>query len=93
MRALPGENETSSQVASSYADILTFGLPDTYLNDFVGQVEALTPAQVEAAGVELVHPQALTWIVVGDLSVIEAGVRKLDLGEVRVLDTDGRILR
>ncbi|HVW71301.1 MAG TPA: pitrilysin family protein [Steroidobacteraceae bacterium] len=93
VRALPGENETSSQVASSYADILTYGLPDTYLNDFVGQVEALTPAQVEAAGVELVHPQALTWIVVGDLSVIEDGVRKLDLGEVRVLDTDGHVLR
>jgi zinc protease len=93
VRALPGENETSSQVAASYADILTYGLPDSYLNDFVGEVEALTPPQVLAAGAELVHPEALTWIVVGDLSVIEANVRKLDIGDIKVLDTDGHVLR
>ena len=40
-----------------------------------------------------VHPEALTWIVVGDLSVIETNVRKLDIGEVKVLDTDGHVLR
>jgi hypothetical protein len=40
----------------------------------------------------LVHPEALTWIVVGDLATIEANVRALDLGEVTVLDTDGRIV-
>jgi len=89
-RALPGKNETSSQVASSYTDILTYGLPDNYLNDFVGEVEALAPVQLQAAAAELVHPEALTWIVVGDRSSIEASVRKLDMGEVKVLDTDGR---
>jgi zinc protease len=93
VRALPGRNETTTEVAGSYADILTFGLPDTYLNDFVGEVEALSPAQLQAAGAELVHPEALTWIVVGDLSVIETNVRKLDLGEVKVLDLDGHVLR
>ena len=93
VRSLPGDNETSSQVASSYADILTYGLPDTYLNDFVGEVEALTPQQLQAAGTELVHPEGLTWIIVGDLATIEANVRALDLGEVKVLDTDGHVLR
>jgi zinc protease len=93
VRALPGQNETLSQLASSYADILTYGLPDNYLNNLVGEVEALTPAQLQAAGAELVHPQALTWIVVGDLSVIEANVRALQLGEVHVLDTDGHAVR
>jgi zinc protease len=93
VRALPGRNETLSQVAGSYADILTYGLPDNYLNNLVGEIEALTPTQLQAAGAELVHPQALTWIVVGDLSVIEASVRALQLGEVRVLDTDGHIVR
>jgi hypothetical protein len=36
---------------------------------------------------------ALTWVVVGDLAVIEPGIRKLDWGEVRVLDADGTVLR
>ncbi|MDB6044493.1 MAG: insulinase family protein [Gammaproteobacteria bacterium] len=93
VRALPGSNETSSEVASSFADILTYGLPDSYLNDFVGEVEALSPSQLQAAASALVHPDALTWFVVGDLSSIEANVRKLDMGTVKVLDADGNVLR
>jgi zinc protease len=93
VRSLPGENETASQVANSYVDILTYGLPDSYLNNYVGEVEALTPQQLQAAASELVHPEALTWIIVGDLAVIETSVRALDLGEIKVLDTDGHVLR
>ena len=93
VRSLPGANETVSQVADSFADILTYGLPDSYFNDLVGEVQALTAPQLQAAAAELVHPEALTWMVVGDLAVIEASVRKLDIGEVKVLDTDGHILR
>jgi hypothetical protein len=56
-------------------------------------VRASPPTKdLQAAGAELVHPEALTWIVVGDLSAIETNVRKLDLGEVKVLDTDGHVL-
>src|SRR5581483_4179145 len=93
VRALPGRNETTGQVAASYADILTYGLPDDYLNNFVGEVQSLTPAQLAAASTDLVHPEALTWIVVGDLSVIEPSVRNVEIGEVKVLDTDGHIVR
>ena len=93
VRSLPGDNETAAQVARSYADILTYDLPDSYFNDFVGEVQALTPPQLQAATTELVHPDNLTWVVVGDLAAIESSVRKLDIGEVKVLDTDGHILR
>jgi zinc protease len=93
VRALPGKNETAGEVAASYADILTYGLPDNYLNEFVGAVEALTPQQLQAAGTELVHPEHLTWIVVGDLAAIEPSVRKLSIGDVQVLDADGNVLR
>jgi len=90
---LPGSNETSREVASSYADILTYGLPDSYLNEFVGKVDALSAADLQTAATRLIHPDALTWVVVGDLAVIEAPIRKLGLGEVKVLDTDGAVLR
>ena len=90
---LPGSNETSREVASSYADILTFGLPDTYLNDYVDKVDALNATDLQAAAGKLIHPDALTWVVVGDLAAIEAPIRKLDLGEVKVLDADGTVLR
>ena len=35
-------------------------------------------------------PNALTWVVVGDLKQIEAPVRALNLGEVTVIDASGK---
>lgn len=89
VRSLPGENETSSDIAGSYATILSYGLPDSYWNDYVANTEALDLATVNAAIKRLVHPDALTWIVVGDLDKIEAPIRALGWGEVTVLDADG----
>ena len=91
--ALPGSNETAGEVAGSYTDVITYKLSDNYWNDYVGEVSALTPAQLNAAAARLVQPDAMTWVVIGDLAKIEAGVRKLGLGEVKVLDTDGKIIR
>lgn len=91
--SLPGDNETASEVATTYLAILQYGLPDSYYNDFVPKVRALTLADTDAAMKKLVQPDALTWIIVGDLAKIEAPLRKLKLGEVKVLDADGKVLR
>jgi zinc protease len=88
--ALPGSNETSSEIAGSYGEIVTFGLKDSYWNDFVGDLNALTPAMVNESSGRLIHPESLTWVIVGDLSKIEKPVRALNFGEVTVLDTDGK---
>jgi len=90
---LPGNNETVAEVLSSYANVLFFGLPDNYWNDYVDKVRALTPAQFNEAYSRLIDTKATTWLVVGDLEKIEAKVRALNLGEVKVLDPDGRVLR
>jgi predicted Zn-dependent peptidase len=38
-------------------------------------------------------PTALTWVVIGDLRKIEAPIRALGLGDVKVTDADGKVLR
>lgn len=91
--SLPGENETTGEVAGSYTHILTYGLPDNYFNTLVDEVNALTPPQLDKAAARMIHPDALTWVIVGDLSKIEEPVRKLGFGEVQVLDTEGRKIR
>lgn len=90
---LPGDNETNTEVAGSYLNILQFGLKDSYYNDLIPTVQTMTTAQVNAAAQRLIHPDALTWVIVGDLSKIEAPIRALKLGEVQVLDVDGKGLR
>jgi zinc protease len=90
--ALPGKNETSDEIADSYGEIVTYGLKDSYWNDYVGDLTALTPAEVNASAGKLIHPDALTWLVVGDLSKIEKPVRALNFGEVTIVDTDGKVV-
>ena len=87
--SLPGENETTGEVAKSFGAVLSFGLSDGYWNDYVTQVNALTQPTVDAAAKRLVQPQALTWIVVGDLAKIEEKVRTLKLCDIKKLDTNG----
>jgi hypothetical protein len=48
----------------------------------------MTPEQVKAAAATL-DPNALTWVVVGDLSKIEQPIRALNLGDVTVVDANG----
>ena len=93
VRSLPGENETVAEIAGSYMMVLANGLPDSYWNDYVDDVEKIDTAQANAAARRLVHPQALTWILVGDLSKIEQPIRALNWADVQVLDADGQPLR
>ena len=93
VRALPGNFESVGEVAGAVSHLIEFGLPDDYWNSYVPRVEALDAAQLKLAAAKLVKPEQLTWVVVGDLSKIEAPLRALKLGEVRVLDTDGKLVR
>ena len=89
---MPGNNETSDEIANSYSEIVAFGLKDSYWNDFAGNLMGLTPVNVSAVAGRLIHPDAITWVVVGDLAKIEKPVRALNFGEVTILDSDGKVV-
>jgi predicted Zn-dependent peptidase len=93
VRALSGRYETNAAVASAIAEMIVFDRPDDYVRTLKARIEAQTDAAVQAAAREALDPARLTWIVVGDLGVIERPIRELGFGEVRVLDADGRTVR
>jgi zinc protease len=86
---LPGSWETNAAVAFSIGDMVRFGLPDDYYETYSKKVRALTLSDLAEAAKIVVHPSNLTWVVVGDRSKIESGIRELNFGEVRFLDSDG----
>ncbi|HEU0154171.1 MAG TPA: pitrilysin family protein [Arenimonas sp.] len=88
IRSLPGSYETANAVLGAIGGIVRYDRADDYVVQRAAKIESLTPAVVQAAA-SAIQPQALTWVVVGDLSKIEAGVRALNLGEVHVVDADG----
>jgi zinc protease len=87
---LPGSWETMSALAGSIGNIVTFGLDDRYYDTFAEKVRAQTVESVTAVAGEVMHPSQLIWVVVGDRSKIEPGLRELKLGEIRLIDTDGK---
>jgi zinc protease len=87
---LPGSWETMDALAGAIVDIVSFGLDDRYYDTFADKVRAQTIPSVTAAAAEVVHPDKLVWVVVGDRSKIEPGLRELNLGEIRLIDSDGK---
>ena len=49
-----------------------------------------TDAQVNAAAKKFVVPDRFVWVVIGDRAKVEAGIKALNLGDVVLLDADGR---
>ncbi|MFO1473113.1 MAG: pitrilysin family protein [Lysobacterales bacterium] len=89
IRGQPGAYETANAVMGTIGGIVRYDRPDDWVTRRNAEVEALTPEQVNAAARTL-DANTLTWVVVGDLSKIEAGIRALDIGPVQVIDADGK---
>lgn len=90
--SLPGSRETQQAVGDSINELVQFGLPDDYYETYAGKVRALKPADVAAAAKVIVHPDNLIWVIVGDRSKIETGVKELNFGELHYLGPDGKPL-
>src|SRR5690606_25413044 len=86
---LAGQWETSSAVASSIAEIVNFGLPDDFYETYAERVRALETANVQKAANDVLQPDRLVWVIVGDRAKIEASIRALDFGPIQMLDADG----
>lgn len=90
VRSLPGAYETIGAVQSAVRGILQFDRPDNWVATAKQRIEGQTLDAVRAAAQEIIHQDQLTWVIVGDLSKIEAGVRALNIGEVQVVDENGK---
>ncbi|MGH8117324.1 MAG: insulinase family protein, partial [Rhodanobacteraceae bacterium] len=89
IRTLPGEYETARAVLGAMEGIVKYDRPDDYVQTLKARTEGQKDADVEAAAKEVIHPDKLTWVIVGDLAKIGEPVRALNLGDVHVIDADG----
>jgi predicted Zn-dependent peptidase len=62
-----------------------YQLPDGYYNNYVGKVLAVTQQEVMAAANQFVVSDNMLVVIVGDRAKIEAGILKLNLGNVNFL--------
>jgi zinc protease len=86
--SLPGRFETAQAVLESLQANARLGRPDDYAATLKQRYEAVDLENLQAAAEEVVHPDALTWVVIGDRKAIEADLRALRLAEVEFIDAD-----
>ena len=56
-----------------------------YLDTLAEKRNLINLNQVKNASTKYIDPQKWTWIIVGDLSMVEEGIRNLELGEVKII--------
>jgi zinc protease len=90
VRGYAQQFESFSRIAGEVVSLWAVGLPMTELQNETAGVERTTAAAANAAAAKYAAPAGATLLLVGDLATIEQGVRGLNLGEIVILDAEGR---
>lgn len=92
-RSMAGARETKGGVLADMLDSTRYGLPEDYFNTYAQKVNSLKRSDINAIAERILRPEKMIYVVVGDRSQIEKGIRDLNLGEVQVLDADGKAVK
>jgi predicted Zn-dependent peptidase len=84
-RGYPRNFETANQVARSVAQLVLYDLPDTYFEQFMPRVNAISVTDVTHAATRYLDPSRITTLVVGDHAAIADSMDALGLGAPHIL--------
>jgi predicted Zn-dependent peptidase len=87
---LPGNFETTQQIAAALVPVALYGLPLEYYNNYVQSVEAITQADVARVAQQYISPSSLAIVIVGDRKTIEQGLKATNVGPISIRDMAGR---
>ncbi len=88
--SLPGQFETAGAVLGTLQNNHIYDRPDDYIQTLAANYRELNLQQVRNEAQELLRPDQLLWVIVGDRSQIDAGLAELNLGEIQYLNEDGQ---
>jgi zinc protease len=91
--SLPGQWETGAAILDSISELVEFGLPDDYWNNYAAAIRALTPEKVNEAAQNYLRPSDLVIVVVGDRKLIEPKLRDLGFDKVQLVNADGELIQ
>jgi zinc protease len=92
VRGYAQQFESLDRVAGQVQQLWTVGMPMTELEKEPAELQKVSRDAVNAAAEKYATPSKATLLLVGDLSKIEAGIRELKIGEVVVIDAEGKVV-
>jgi len=87
--SIPGSWQTNSGIMWFLHSSIGFNRGIDYPGNYSTIMQKIKLTEAQNAAAKVVKPQNLTWLIVGDRQKIEAGIRELNLGPVKILDADG----
>jgi zinc protease len=87
---LPGNFETTQQIAAALVPVGLYGLPLDYYNNYVQNIEGVTQADVARVAQQYINPGSLAVVIVGDRKTIEAGLKATNVGPIAIRDISGQ---
>ncbi|HYS68691.1 MAG TPA: pitrilysin family protein, partial [Gemmatimonadaceae bacterium] len=87
---LPGNFETTQQIAAALVPVALYGLPLDYYNNYVQNIEAVTQADVARVAQQYINPGSLAIVIVGDRKTIEQALKSTNVGPISIRDIAGQ---
>lgn len=78
----PIRYETTSAIASALANVVIFGLPDTFYDEYRQNIRGVSTADVLKAAQTYVIPEELRVVVVGDPVIVVEPLEKLKFSDI-----------
>ena len=83
--SLPGQLESSSALLSAISELQRQNRPDNYLDKYNERLNSVNVEKLNSAAQQTLHPEKLTWLIVGDKEKIFASVSELDFAEIQTI--------
>ncbi|MDO8501738.1 MAG: pitrilysin family protein [Gemmatimonadaceae bacterium] len=87
---MPGDFETTQQIASQLVPVALYDLPLDYYNNYVSSIEGVTQADVQQVARRYIDPASLAIVIVGDRKSIESGLKAVNAGPITIRDFFGQ---
>ena len=90
VRGYAQQFEAYDRVAGQIVDLWVVGLPMTAMQAETDELNKVALSAANGVAAKYAAPAGTSILLVGDLSKIEQGIRELNLGDVVILDVEGK---
>lgn len=87
---LPGNFETTQQIAAALVPVALYGLPLDFFNNYVQNVAVVSQGDVARVAQQYIDPGSLAIVIVGDRKTIETALKSTNVGPIVIRDISGQ---
>jgi zinc protease len=95
IRSFPQSFETNGQMANALSTLVVYNLTDSYYNEYMTRVNAVTLADISRVANKYLTPDKMAVVIVGDRQAIEPGLRGIENWgkSIAFLDAEGNPIK